>query len=296
MNMLLSFVLVCCVLHVVSCLFVPTRMRNSVVNIEEPNEFCDEGPPGRYCLEDLSGWHDCHVERGEMVDTTYHCPSNTRCACFYGPPCPGSLENPCQPFRLPPPIQPKFTAAYSARQITCSPMGCKTFTYYGGEMQSLVEYKKRDDVHRGDFRSTFILPGNESGYMEYEVLWKNKDCQKKEIKDFPETSIPSYFSYNGHVKLDSILCDQWIWKTGGHNIGQPTTFTAYYMYNKTYPDKRYREFGGANGIEYIPLLLQMNSNSGPVGKTSIRLNITITEFLPQVVNETLFEVPSFCLP
>ena len=78
MNMLLSFVLVYCVLHAVSSLFVPTRMRNSVVNLEEPNEFCDEGPPGRYCLEDLSGWHDCHVEQGEMVDTIYYCPSNTR--------------------------------------------------------------------------------------------------------------------------------------------------------------------------------------------------------------------------
>ena len=51
-------------------------------------------------------------------------------------------------------------------------MGCKTFTYYGGEIQSLVEYKKRDDVHSGNFRSTFILPGNESGYMEVnEVLF-----------------------------------------------------------------------------------------------------------------------------
>ena len=55
-------------------------MRNSVVNMEEPNKFCDEGPPGRYCLEDLSGWHDCHVEQGEMVDTIYYCPANTRLA------------------------------------------------------------------------------------------------------------------------------------------------------------------------------------------------------------------------
>ena len=42
-------------------------------------------------------------------------------------------------------------------------------------MQSLVENKKRDDVHKGDFRSTFILPGNESGYMEVnEVLFSSE--------------------------------------------------------------------------------------------------------------------------
>ena len=53
-------------------------MRNSLVDIEEPEEFCDEGPPGRYCLKDLSGWHDCHVEKGQMVDTIKYCPSHTR--------------------------------------------------------------------------------------------------------------------------------------------------------------------------------------------------------------------------
>ena len=47
---------------------------------EEPDEFCDEGPPGKYCLEDLSGWHDCHVDpsTGKMVDKIYSCPANTR--------------------------------------------------------------------------------------------------------------------------------------------------------------------------------------------------------------------------
>ena len=66
------------------------------------------------------------------------------------------------------------------------------------------------------------------------------------------------------------------------------------MYNKTYPDKRDREFGSANGNQYVPLLVHVEQNSGPVGKTSTRANITATEVLPGVVNETLFGVPSFC--
>ena len=47
---------------------------------EEPDEFCDEGPPGKYCLPDLSGWHDCHVDpsTGKMVDKVHTCPANTR--------------------------------------------------------------------------------------------------------------------------------------------------------------------------------------------------------------------------
>ena len=39
------------------------------------SEFCDEGPPGKYCLEDLSGYHDCHVDpkTKKMVDTVHKC-------------------------------------------------------------------------------------------------------------------------------------------------------------------------------------------------------------------------------
>ena len=65
------------------------------------------------------------------------------------------------------------------------------------------------------------------------------------------------------------------------------------MYNKTYPDKRDRDFGSANGIQYAPLLLHVEEHWGPFNKSFDRGNITATEFLPSV-NEKMFEVPSFC--
>ena len=50
-----------------------------------PDEFCDEGPPGNYCLPDLTGWHNCYVDRktGQMVDKITTCPPNTRCVTFW---------------------------------------------------------------------------------------------------------------------------------------------------------------------------------------------------------------------
>ena len=49
-----------------------------------PDEFCDEGPPGNYCLPDLTGWHNCYVDQktGQMVDKITTCSPNTRCATF----------------------------------------------------------------------------------------------------------------------------------------------------------------------------------------------------------------------
>ena len=74
---------------------------------------------------------------------------------------------PCQPFRLPPPVQPKFIVAYSARDIQCTPKGCTTSASSGKIIQSLVEHRKRGNVYiRDHSSSTFILPGNESGYTE----------------------------------------------------------------------------------------------------------------------------------
>ena len=130
-------------------------------------------------------------------------------------------------------------------------------------------------------------------FFQVGVFWEDKFCHKRQIKEFPETSIPPYFSYNGQVKLGSLLCDQWIWREGGHNVEQETEFTAVYMYNKTYPVKRDRESGSANGIQYAPLLLHVEEHWGLFNKSSDIGNITATEFLPSV-NETLFEVPSFC--
>ena len=47
---------------------------------EEPDDICDRVLPGKYCVPDLSGWHDCHVDpsTGKMVDKMHSCPANTR--------------------------------------------------------------------------------------------------------------------------------------------------------------------------------------------------------------------------
>ena len=42
--------------------------------------FCDEGPPGRYCLPDLSGWHECSIDPHSpvMTDKLHRCEEKTR--------------------------------------------------------------------------------------------------------------------------------------------------------------------------------------------------------------------------
>ena len=42
--------------------------------------FCDEGPPGRYCYKDLTGWYECvyDTKTKTMNQTKHQCPANMR--------------------------------------------------------------------------------------------------------------------------------------------------------------------------------------------------------------------------
>jgi len=41
---------------------------------------CDNGPPRRFCTDDLTGYHNCTKDpkTGDMVDHVEQCPTNTR--------------------------------------------------------------------------------------------------------------------------------------------------------------------------------------------------------------------------
>ncbi len=57
----------------------------SILPIEEEplgvnEDFCSSGPPGRYCLKDLSGYYDCRIDpkTGTYFDKVHSCPEGRR--------------------------------------------------------------------------------------------------------------------------------------------------------------------------------------------------------------------------
>ena len=132
-------------------------------------------------------------------------------------------------------------------------------------------------------------------FPQTNVRWDMKQCKTQQIKAFPETEIPPYFSYNGTIKIGYRLCEKWIWKTGGHNAGQPTSFTAYYISNQTNAgQQRYPAVSGVDADPFVPVMVETIANSGPVGKTSFHLVLNITAFLIGEVDEELLNLPEFC--
>lgn len=173
-------------------------------------------------------------------------------------------------------------------------MGCRDTYSSGREIQSLTEEKKRDDVYEKYWLSTFVQRGSGNSYVQSTVRWDQKTCESEEIKAFPESAIPSYFSYNGTVRLGSRMCEQWIWRTGGHNAGQGTSLTAYYITYQTNAKEHYPMVGGAFDVPYVPVMVESFSDAGPTAKTSHHSVINITSYVNGQADEKLLELPSFC--
>lgn len=62
-------------------LLIVTSLLLLVFGVDESfGNFCDEGPPGRYCYKDLGGWYECKIDPAtlKMTETKHDCPINTR--------------------------------------------------------------------------------------------------------------------------------------------------------------------------------------------------------------------------
>ena len=125
-------------------------------------------------------------------------------------------------------------------------------------------------------------------FLQTDVRWDKEQCTSQQIKTFPEAQIPPYFSFNGTVRVGYQLCEQWIWRTGGHNPGQGTSLASYYISNQT------NAVDDNDEDPFVPVMLETSYNSGPVGKTSSHIVLNITSFLIGDVDEELLNLPSFC--
>ena len=124
--------------------------------------------------------------------------------------------------------------------------------------------------------------------LQTDVRWDKEQCTSQQIKFFPETEIPPYFSFNGTVRVGYQLCEQWIWRTGGHNPGQATSVVTYYIANQT------NVVRDEDKNTFVPVKVETFFNSGPVNKTTSHMVFNITSFLIGDVDEELLNLPSFC--
>ncbi|XP_031561646.1 uncharacterized protein LOC116297541 [Actinia tenebrosa] len=241
---------------------------------------CDEGPPGKFCFPDLSGYHDCVVNKttGKIDDKLYNCPQNTRCKCM-GIPC--STNTPCGPYRLPPIFADDFTADINDIKTVVTPAGKQTTYSHFGIWRDSKNQKYRLDAtiapHDPPYEYFILLPNNQSSFDVYEVIPSTTSCKKTTITKFPpKLQEPSYFQYNGTVIVTGIVCDHWIWLSGGRNSGRPIISQSWDTNQK-------------KPIQYLAY-----SPGSQMSKTSVRIQRYFGLFDAGTPDPEKFVLPRYC--
>lgn len=244
-------------------------------------EFCDEGPPGKYCLEDLSGYHDCHVDpkTKKMVDTVHKCTvAGTRCQCFWGPPCAASVQDPCAKYQAAPSFPPKFSLYTDIQEQHCNETKCSDVIFrqdqaYQDEADQ-TKQKFRNDNNLNNYEESVIyLQKNASEFTKYSIRFDTGICTKGTSPTIPKLHIDPRFNCNAETEE----VEKCVLKTGGHNSSQSTTSTTWYLRQ--------------NDRYYWPVMFT-SVIKVPKDKTNQTLHAEMN--ITPNVDEKMFDPPYFC--
>eukprot|EP00794_Sanderia_malayensis_P015110 gene15110-16666_t len=250
--------------------------------LELSEEYCSTGPPGRYCLKDLSGYYDCRIDpkTGTYIDKIHSCKEETRCGCYYGPKCPQKLSDPCVAYVVPPEFPQSYLLSYTGEKETCTPLGCITTTYSGIRYQDTKNKGRfrEDTTGTGGVEMTVLIFSNGA---QYNIDWDLKSCKKSAAPPLGPFQIPHYYSFNGKELVNGVNADRWHWFEGAHNSGEG--YLSSYIYATYTPNQ-----------DYVPVKIYHASNYGPPVKQSTWWNETTGEFKRTTFDDSKFKIPSFC--
>ena len=112
------------------------------------------------------------------------------------------------------------------------------------------------------------------------MRWDKEFCNKTTVPSIPLFKVPSYFTYNGTVKFDWRVCEEWVWHTGGRHPGDPRTSEYWYIYED--PDNNYE-----------PFRYEFRSYGTPMSKTDVVSNTTYT-YLNDVLDSDFDPPTQYC--
>lgn len=116
--------------------------------------------------------------------------------------------------------------------------------------------------------------------LQYYVRWDKEQCNKTTAKKLPFFGVPLYFTYNGTVKFDWRVCEQWLWRTGGRHGGDSSTAEFWYICEDPIDH------------HYEPFRYDYRLYGSPMSKTDVVSNMTIS--FTKAVLDSEFDPPKYC--
>lgn len=244
--------------------------------------FCDEGPEGRYCFEDLSGWYNCTIDEQaqKMTEKKINCRASTRCQCFYGPKCPSSVKDPCGSYKSPPSFPDVFSAFYTLTITTCNNTGCTNETNIGEFLQDATTGMQRHDKIGHHWDTTFVFPFSfiqGKPYIQFDAAWFVKNCSINSLSSFPRFGVPSYFTC--YKKKGTFK--ECRWQTGGHSKTEKVTMEKWLLYDL--PDGR-----------FVPYYHELQVRPTPVSNQTTFYDTMYASFYADFLDPSQLSLPTFC--
>jgi len=246
---------------------------------------CNEGPPGRYCTDDLSGYHICEVVvtngTAQLKDTLVNCTDCKRCSCHVGPKCPTDID-PCSNYVQPPIFGYSFTLRYHGIIKDVAPPGTFVrniqglwYHHYSGT-QSRLSFT---DWENSRSRRLLIVPNGNGNWTQYNA--NELKCTNKSLTEFPVYKIPWDYNADGDEEILGFQTKRWKRIIGGRTTGSPVK--TQYMYTR---------FDEDHGL--MRLVRIYNIESGL--RHTRRVNKTVGLFFPELspFSMDLFRKPPNC--
>ncbi|XP_031561621.1 uncharacterized protein LOC116297518 [Actinia tenebrosa] len=248
-------------------------------------DICDLGPPGRFCLNSLVGYHECIYNRNtsKMEHHIVTCPFGTRCSCM-GIPC--KTSSPCQKFILPPVMPRSYRAEYNEKKTICSPAGCRpTYSRFAIYRDALNQrYKEIRTISNKNptYEYDIVLPIRRWKFARYRIVPGTRSCTKTILFRFPpKIQVPAKFSYSGRRYVYGEYTKKWVWMSGGRHSGQGVNVQIW---------------DTAQTIDGTPTVVQYTVNypGSQMSRTSVKIDRYYYMFKPGVPSSIEFQLPTFC--
>lgn len=230
---------------------------------QDAAQFCQNGPPGKYCTADLSGYYECTGQAAYR----FQCPAGTECACFVGPSC-SSVElvgsgSPCQLVETLPLFPILLSVALNSTVSDSDRLGTTTRSEYFQLYLDRLFGRFRDDKvtpNRTNILNSDYYYGNSSNNLHYAFDATQGTCTA-DYQPVPFFGIPNGYRFYNTSTYNGQAVNIYYFRAGGQNNGEDTTY-AYYI--TTQPD--------SNGF-VVPILNYGFLNS-PQRFASRRINNT----------------------
>ncbi|KXJ12682.1 uncharacterized protein LOC110241764 [Exaiptasia diaphana] len=249
-------------------------------------DFCDQGPPGKFCLSDLSGYRDCVVVKYTIQEIIRKCPAGTRCNCM-GTPC--RSANPCRKYRLPPIMPDSYHYEYNEKLHRCSPIGCRTTYSRFAVWRDSKNLRHREDRtigggHDPPYEYFITIPYRRGRLFKFHIIPSKRSCTKQPVPNGilpPKIKVPTKFKFYGRKYVYGDYCKRWVWEEGGRN---PSIFIDTETWDT------------AMTINGTPRIVQYSAHfpGSYMSKTSTKIERYYYMFVPGVPEQNVFQLPTYC--